>query len=65
MVVTIKIPHDKIKDPKKIDRVVEREFAAKGLKPSVHEVNSLGDNFRTGVRELQIKNTKYFFQGGR
>jgi hypothetical protein len=38
---------------------------AEGLNLHVHEVESMDDDYKTGERILKVKNTKYFFTGGK
>jgi hypothetical protein len=57
----IRIPHSKIKDPKKITREFEERFKAEGLNLHVHEVEKMDDDFKRGERILKVKTTKYFF----
>ena len=57
----IRIPHSKIKDPKKITKVFEDTFKGQDLDLHVHEVERMEDDDKRGERILTVKTTKYFY----
>lgn len=65
MTVSIKIPHDKIRDSNTISHIIAKEFRKKGVNVEKNEVMTMNDDFRKGIRHIEAKNTQYFFQGGR
>ena len=63
MATEIIIPHDKIRDPQGVQPVVEAAFKEKGLNCHVHEVRTLEDDDRKGIRRLEVVSTKSFCVG--
>lgn len=63
MARTIKLKHKDIQDSQKITEVTERAFEGQGLNIHVHEVESIKDDPKKGIRILEVKNTKYFSVG--
>ena len=59
----IRIPYHKIRNPQTITSEMEAEFDARGLNLHVHEVEKMEDDDKKQERVLQVKTTKYFFQG--
>ena len=57
------IPHDQISDPQTITERNEQAFKEAGLDMHRHEVDSLEDDFKKGVRILKVRNVKYFDLG--
>lgn len=57
----ILVDHNEISDLQTITQVNIRKFKEVGLNIHTHEVESLEDDHKKGVRILKIKNTKYFF----
>lgn len=57
----IKIPMDKIQDPQKITPVMEQTFKDYDVNIHTHEVTNISDDYKRGVRVLDVKATKYFF----
>lgn len=56
----IKIPMDRIQDSQEITPVMEQTFKDNGVNLHVHEVKNISDDFKRGVRILDVKATKYF-----
>lgn len=61
----IVIPFNELSNPQTITDVNIKKFKEQGLDIHTHEVDSLEDDHKKKVRRLKIKNTKYFFMGGR
>jgi len=56
----IRIPHDRIMDPKTITQVNEAEFKKNGLDMHRNEVTEIVDDFDRGVRILQVEKKMVF-----
>jgi hypothetical protein len=56
----IKIPMDRIQDSQQITPVMEQTFKDNGVNIHTHEVKNISDDFKRGVRILDVKATKYF-----
>ena len=59
----IKIPIEKIQDSQTITPVMEKTFKDNGVNIHTHEVKNVTDDFKRGVRVLDIKATRYCFIG--
>ncbi len=59
----IKIPMDRIQDSQKITPVMEQTFKDNGVNIHTHEVKNISDDFKRGIRVLDVKATKYNFIG--
>lgn len=54
------IPHDKIKNSQTCYRETENAFKAHDLDAHKHEVKTIDDDFKKGVRRLEVIATKHF-----
>lgn len=61
MATEILIPHKEIANSQTITEVMEAKFKEKDCDIHTHEVTHLEDDFKKGVRKIEVKNTKYFF----
>ena len=59
---TVRIPHNKIDTPNKVTPVTETAFKEAGLDCRVNEAVKFDDDFSTGERIFEVKNTEYYFR---
>jgi len=61
----IVIPHDQLSDGHTTTVATENAMRAHDLNLHLHDVLKMEDDFKKEKRILTVKNTKYFFMGGR
>lgn len=59
----ILIDHKEIQNPQTITQTVVNKFKEQGLDVHMNEVRVLDDDYKKGVRKLEVVNTKYFSVG--
>lgn len=55
------IPHNELSDSQTITQVMDRKMKEKGLNIHINDVVDLQDDFKKGVRKIEVKNSKLFF----
>lgn len=59
----ILIPHSEIENSQSITQVMDRKMKEKDLNIHINDVVSLEDDFKKGIRKIEVKNSKLFFIG--
>jgi hypothetical protein len=57
------IPHSELQNAQTITQVMDKKFKEQNLNIHMNDVVDLQDDFKKGVRKIEVKNSKVFFMG--